>query len=396
MTIQTELQRAKFKGVSFLFLSSSITGGRKTVTHEYPNKNTRFSEDLGKLDKTFSIDATVSNLNYKQNRDALINILESQGAGELVHPTLGTVTVQVSTYTLNEDISDLGNAKFSINFERTEPNIFPLQAINNEPTINSKSESLFLRIKDNISNTYKSVTGRFASFNDAKDKVLDYVDKAHSVAANLRQIAANINEFANSINGIIQDVNSLVTAPAQLAASINNVLVQGQTLFEQPNDVLAYYQGLFGYGDDDSSISLITEDRIFRQENRDVLNSNIKVGALTGAYQSVINLEFLTTDDIEGTRTILEDQYLLIIEDQNVDFDTKEALQDLRNEVEVFLRDQEKVSSNITEFRVYNEPVTALVYRLYGDLTRTEDIIDINSFDNVSFIEGDINILSES
>ncbi|MCK5602305.1 DNA circularization N-terminal domain-containing protein [Candidatus Pacearchaeota archaeon] len=395
MSIEQELQRASFRGVTFFWSSTTTTGGRKVVLHEFPNKDTRFAEDLGQLPKSFVVEATVGHLNYSQNRDALITALEKEGFGTLVHPTLGTFEVQALPYTLNENISELGKAKFTLPFERTEPNVFPIKAVDNQAAITSKSESLFSKIKDNIASAYQSVANQFEAFNDAKDKVQDFVDKANAAANKVRQVSAKISEFANDLNNITEDINQLVVAPAQLAASLNNVIVLGQNLFETPAGVFSYYQSLFDYGVDDVVIALITTERQLTQANRDVLNSNLQSDALVGAYQSIVNLEFETTDDIEDIRTIVEDQYLKLMDDQLLDFDTKELLQDLRNEVETFLGQEEQNTSNITTLQVYNEPITVLMYRLYGDLDKTDTVINLNSVENFSFIDQNVNVLTE-
>ncbi len=395
MTIQSELQKASFRGVVFLWTSTTINGGRKTVTHEFPNKDTRFTEDLGRLPKSFSIEATISNINYKQNRDTLIAALEKKGSAALIHPTLGSFQVQVLTYTLSEDITDLGNAKFSINFEKTEANIFPEISTDNTPAIVGDAETVFNQTEDNIANNYESPANKFVSYEDSLSKVTSFTDTAKSAASDLRQIATKINEFSNSINTLLQDINAIIVAPAQLAASIINIITLGQNLFEVPNDVFTYYQSLFDYGDDDIESALITEGRIFRQNNRNILNVNVRTAALAGAYQSIVNLEFITIDDVETYRTLLEDQYLSIIENELINYDTKDLLQTLRNEAEFFLQQQEKIVLNEKQIRVYNEPITTLTYRMYGDLERIQDIIDLNDVDNYSFLDGEINILSE-
>ena len=64
MTIQNELQVMSFRGVPFYWYSITTNSGRKVVSHEYPLKNTRFVEDLGLLDLSFSVEATISSNNY--------------------------------------------------------------------------------------------------------------------------------------------------------------------------------------------------------------------------------------------------------------------------------------------------------------------------------------------
>jgi len=394
MTILNKLQVGSFKGVPYLWKSSNLTGGRKTVTHEFPNKNIRFTEDLGLLPKTFSMEVTVSHINYIQNRDAFIVALDNQGPGELIHPTLGSLKVQVTTYTLNETISDIGNAKFSITFERTGENVFPEKAKDNTTNITNDSQNLFVKTEENITDFYESPVGNFENFNDAKDKVLDFIDDVEASVKKRKVLISKINDFSDDIINFRNDINTLITSPEQLAASINNLYTSTQILFDLPLDTYNYFIDLFGFGENDVSFDLITQERIFRQNNRDVLNQNIETNSLVGAYQSVINLTFTTTQDIENVRNVLEQQYQKLFDEEKIDFDTKELLQNLRNEISIYLEGQEQIVSRIEISRIFNEPITPLIYRFYGNLENTDKIINLNNIENFSFIEGDVELLT--
>jgi len=396
MTILNKLQTGKFKGVIFLWTSSNLSGGRKTVTHEFPNKNIRFTEDLGLLPKSFTIEATISNINYIQNRDALISALESEGAGELTHPTFGNLKVQVTTYTLNETISDLGNAKFSITFERTEENVFPEKVKDNTTNITNTSQILLAKTEENISEQYISPSNNFANFNDAKNKVLNFIGKIEDSVKKQKILINKINDYADIITTFRNDINTIIVAPAQLAASINNLFAESQTIFDIPQNTYNFYINLFGFGEDDIAFDVITNERKIRKQNRIVLNQNIETNSLLAAYQSVINLKFYTTKDIDDVRDVLESQFQKLFNNEKIDFDTKELLESLRNEVEIYFEQQEQIAARIEIFKIFNEPITPLVYRFYGELNNIEKVINLNNLENYSFIEGNIKLLVEA
>lgn len=395
MAIQDELQIMSFRGVPFYWLSITTSGGRKVVSHEFVLKNSRFSEDLGLLDKSFSVKATISSNNYKQNVQTLITALEKQGSATLVIPTMSSYECQVINWTLDETISDIGYADFTINFEKTERNVFPIQAVGNASKILNKSQNLFSKIQSNISNTYKSVANKFQAFNTIKQKMQDFGNKINSVANKFRQVQANINSFSSSINNFIQDINSLIVAPSQLAASIYNLTAQLQVLFEYPEDVFNFFEGMFDFGDDDSPVQNLNDERILINENRDVLNSNLQTMALVGAYQSIIDIDFLTIDDLQSFKNKLENQYNKLVSSETIDYETKELLQDLRNESNTYFEQQKQVALNIESINIYNEPITALTYRLYGNLDNVDYLIDANKVENYSFINQDFNILTD-
>lgn len=93
----SRLRKASYDGVSFEVSSSEVSFGRRTVTHEYPQRDTPYTEDLGRLKRTFQITGFVIGDDYIAHAKRLMEHLESGGgeAKKLVHPWLGTLKVYV-------------------------------------------------------------------------------------------------------------------------------------------------------------------------------------------------------------------------------------------------------------------------------------------------------------
>lgn len=115
------LQPASFNGVPFHVDLDSKMSGRRLVPHEYPKRDTPWTEDMGRRVRRFLVIAYViqspeNGFDYRPNRDALTAQLEALGPGILVHPTLGQDTVEVDEYKLTERRELGGYAEFEINF----------------------------------------------------------------------------------------------------------------------------------------------------------------------------------------------------------------------------------------------------------------------------------------
>lgn len=95
MTWRDELRPASFRGVAFEVEADSGTFGRRTQVHEYPQRDKPWTEDLGRATRSFEITAFLIGDDYLQRRDALLAALEEEGAGTLVHPWYGELTVNV-------------------------------------------------------------------------------------------------------------------------------------------------------------------------------------------------------------------------------------------------------------------------------------------------------------
>lgn len=114
MSYREHLRPASFRGVPFEVEGSQGTFGRRTVTHEYPQRDTPYIEDLGRATRKFSISAFVVEPNYLAKRDRVLAALEQAGPGTLVHPFYGSMEVSVESFTIRETKQDGGMAALTI------------------------------------------------------------------------------------------------------------------------------------------------------------------------------------------------------------------------------------------------------------------------------------------
>lgn len=119
-----QLRAASFRGVSFGVTADESEGGRRTVTHEFPQREAPYVEDLGGAPRRFTVQAFVLGRDYMSRRDALEAALQQPGPGTLVHPWYGEVQVsQTAPYKVRHSAQDGGMAVFQLFFCRdTEPN----------------------------------------------------------------------------------------------------------------------------------------------------------------------------------------------------------------------------------------------------------------------------------
>lgn len=117
---------ASFRGVPFKTTDAEIQGGRRTVVHEYPERDRPYPEDMGKRAKQWQVEGFVIGDDYLDQRDALIEALEAGGPGELRHPRYGVLQVSVVGHvSVKESHREGGMARFAITFVDAGDNIFP-------------------------------------------------------------------------------------------------------------------------------------------------------------------------------------------------------------------------------------------------------------------------------
>ncbi len=109
-----------FRGAEFHIDVGSKAGGRRNVTHEFPERDTPFTEDLGRRARRWQITGYVicspKTPDYFPARDALVAACEAYGPGTLVHPTLGTTQVNCDSYAVSESRERGGIATFQMVF----------------------------------------------------------------------------------------------------------------------------------------------------------------------------------------------------------------------------------------------------------------------------------------
>ncbi|WP_312584960.1 DNA circularization N-terminal domain-containing protein [Atlantibacter sp.] len=95
MSWKDRLQDASFRGVPFKVEDESSPVGRRVETHEYPNRDKPYTEDIGKITSRPSFSAYVVGDDCFDQRDRLIEALNKPGPGTLIHPTYGEMNVCV-------------------------------------------------------------------------------------------------------------------------------------------------------------------------------------------------------------------------------------------------------------------------------------------------------------
>lgn len=101
------LRPASFRGAGFLVVDHSADGGRRVAEHEFPLRDTGFTEDLGRATAHWRITGFVIGNDYFTARDALVSACQDSGEkGTLVHPFLGEKQARCITLSYRESMKE--------------------------------------------------------------------------------------------------------------------------------------------------------------------------------------------------------------------------------------------------------------------------------------------------
>lgn len=90
---QSTLLNASFKGFPFFTRGVELKGGRRNAPHQYPFRDSVYAEDLGRAMRVYVLSAFLVGDDLNQQYQALLGVLESDGAGQLVTPSTGAISV---------------------------------------------------------------------------------------------------------------------------------------------------------------------------------------------------------------------------------------------------------------------------------------------------------------
>jgi prophage DNA circulation protein len=389
-----KLRIASFKGVEFYYQDSTIDGGRKTITHEVPDSNNRYVEDLGKLEKSFSITGIVdNNVNYN-NRDRLIDILEEEGVGVLIHPEYGTNNVALKGYSVNNNINNLGITTFNMTFEVAEQNRFPQATKGNKGFLANIKTKLFGANEEAFNDAWDNVVNKKQQFDSAVATTKQASREIQRVSATIEGAVDGLSDYVTTLNELVDDATALVQTPSDLSTKLSLAFSNLEVAYNNRQDVFDIASGLFGFNERDRNASGNSTQQTQIKNNQDQINNFINAGAMATAYNAAANISYTNFDEINDINTKLENGFASL--PSNLNKDVYKFLLDMRIQTNEILTNLAISLPRVSTYNTRKISLNVLTYSLYGSLSRKNDIKNLNNFLDTSRIEGNIKILSNA
>lgn len=394
----SRLRQGKFRNIEFSVTASGETsGGRKTVTHEYPNTDRRFVEDLGKRKKTYTIEAYIDTTTNNQIRDNFIRVLDTKGTGKLIHPWYGQKTVSVKGYTISDNF---GWSRFNITFEESDPSILP------ETDLGKKS--LLEKIKDEIKDLQETRVGEVFSaigqgkkvFTAGSDKVKDFSEQMLEVSNAVLNVTDDLGILQRTINDTLNNTALLIKTPTELGTRISNLFTQFELIGERAKNQFDATKGLFGFGEDDVDLKVNTFNERLIKSNSQTINIATRANALALGYETALNISYNNDEELDEIKAILENEYQSLI--SIADEETLDLLKDLRSQAELVFQDLEKTVPKIYSINFISiQNIHQIVFNYYGNFANSQEFEDkveqiwvLNDFTNPSKIRGEVKLLT--
>lgn len=281
---------ASFRGVPFQVSGTSSEFGRRNQTHEYPFRDVPYTEDIGRSARKNKIDAFVVGEDHKEQAEKLVEAIEEDGAGTLIHPILGELNVNVvGTSTVSNSIENGRISVISFSFVEAGELIFPDSSVATDDVVD-----------ENADNVDQALLDAFEDFDliDAPDFVQhsildDTMSILNDIADAYNAITPYVNDAVKILNGDLSPI--LGAGGSAIINSIKNVWKSATKFSNSINGLIARVKVFNGI----SFIKSILPGAIWstdskstkkRKKNQNLINTAIRVTALTEASRIIASL----------------------------------------------------------------------------------------------------------
>ncbi len=388
MSWKDGLQRGSFRGVEFFIDTHSLAGGRRTVQHEFVDRDTPFAEDLGRKARNFTLEIHLIGDDYFQRRDQLIAALEQRGSGELIHPYLGQREVNVSGYSVSEDTLEGRIVRFSITFIEAGSNIFPSIEEDRAATLLDFAEASLDSAKEKFAGSFSVFQQPGFVVESAQALVEQAADAFESATSVIAQTTEDATELAFQIRNLKADALDLIQAPGQLADRLADSMRLLSSVATNADDASNSFSTMFEFGEDETENPFSTPTRDQENTNRLNFNNYIRDVAIISATEEAIDRNFATIQDALNTQQELK-ELLNRQSDTAEDINFFQNMNDLAASLVKTVPDVDNDLPNVVTVTLQDTTNSVvLAYDLFEDIDQEQEIIDRNNIRNPSFIVG--------
>lgn len=381
-----DLLPASFRGAPFYVSVLSSRFGRRIVEHEYPGRDKIQTEDLGLAAPQIRLSGFVLGPGYIAARDRLLAALTLPGAGLLVHPTLGELSVTARPADVTESTADGGMATFALEFVESGVVEFP--------TVAADAGQLVEAAADDVN---AAASAAFvSSFATAGSP--SFVADAAALSLSSELAAARAAMLAPGVT--MSD--AIVDAVAELDA----IVYQGAAILDTPAALALQLQAAFALAADIDVLDLITAaagavaavvGTVAGQQiadNAAAMSRLFVAAALTAQARIALDVAWDNYTDAAAFR----DRFVERADRAAAAGDDAEfvALRDLAGAV---ADDIEARAASLAQ--LVTEPIASpvsafeLAQRLYGDGSRADEILARNDSPHAGFLLGDLLVKSQ-
>lgn len=378
MAWQDDLRLASFRSVPFHVDQAGFSMGRRLARHEYPQRDQPYLEDMGRKAREYKIEAFIIGPDYMADRDDLIKAMEEAGAGQLVHPYYGTLSVTVSDCDLTESTNAGGLAKFTITFVEA--------GRQQEPKSGTDTQTILVHAIDDSDGAFTQDFTESFSVDDAPEFVSqDALDSVNDLLAHpgidLGNLAWIRTDPLNALTALLpENLSASLRDPATLAGGILALVKNATNMLSVLDFSLSPVGG-----------SSVTTSRLQQNTNRAALDGLVRQAATAQRIGALAYAGAVTVDDARQSRSEIVSLADTVLLNESTGQRAADSIIQIRTDAishfGVITPDLPKLVS-ITEQTA--RPAWVIAHDFYGDdwygQSREDELIARNSVRHPGFV----------
>lgn len=403
-------REASFRGVEFKITSRSWSSGRRNQTHEYPNKNIPYTEDLGKKAESYPITAFIIGSDYKDRRDALRKACLEAGPGVLVHPDYGALDVICDSITVKESYDAQQMAVIELQFIEAGEKAIPETSIDYAGQVGSSASKLASSAKDGfaaafvLSEGVEGLTSLLGGISDLCTSGLDNIGTgigfAEGLTSNIQTAMNKIVDAGSYALSLKNDAKRLLNTPAGLAAQLDAVFSAITSLAGNSSNSFKTVRNLASKSNASENASASNDDAKAEKKCMQQIEQLTKQLVAAKEAETITSIDFTNAEEAEA---VLDD-FLTDIEEIELFEEvepTTEVMQNLRGLREIVIEYVQDIVLELPRTRTIklNGQMSslALAYDLYEDVSRADEIVKKNKLPFPGFIPAgkELKVLTE-
>lgn len=390
---------ASFRGVPFSTVDAEARIGRRSVTHEFPQRDEPYVEDLGRRARMFVVDAYVIGDDYLVKRDALIEAIEEAGPGELIHPRWGILQVSVDGYVgVKESPGDGRRARFAITFVEAGQNTFQKSERDTVAQLEQAGEDVDDAAELDFGSLFR-VDGASVIAEEALRSLQSDLDGLLTTVRSVTDVAG-AGELVRLIGLNTSTLSALIRTPVTFAQGVRSVYSSLVLALNRPVAAFSDLEALFGRNTRPSAALVAaatpgsTRARLLGNESarsdlqrRLALSNQARAFAVAIAVTGDREPAIATVTKALTMRDRLLAQIDVELEQNDPPAEVSAALVRLRGAVtaDVALRVEQ-----LRRASVFRPPVVlpslVLAHRIYQDATRADELEARNGVRHPAFV----------
>ncbi|PRP68616.1 hypothetical protein BUE93_21490 [Chromobacterium amazonense] len=198
-----QLRPASYRGIPFYVLASDAEFGRRLAEHEYPNRDTLWVEDMGRRGRRINVIGYLVGDDVISQLQQMIAAAEQEGKGELVHPMLGTLYVNLGAMRVSDRWDQGRYVELSMPFVESGDREFPDEQQDTASWLSNLAAEAGLSVQADY------VAGLIGQVKQGVAVVQSVVNTASQWAGRINQVVNAAKGIYNSVAGIAGQLQTM-------------------------------------------------------------------------------------------------------------------------------------------------------------------------------------------